>query len=35
MFKNVFYYIFIFLFLNICVSPALAETANKSGDLDA
>ena len=34
MFKNLFYYIFILLFLNICVSPALAENANNSAALD-
>ena len=35
MLKNLFYYMFILLLLNIGVGPALAENANKSGDLDA
>lgn len=33
-FKNPFYYIFILLLLNICVSPALSENANNSVALD-
>ena len=35
MFKNLFSSIFILFFLIVWVSPALAETANASGDLDA